>query len=121
MKDLKDEIHNGNIFIVMMLFQCQINGNSKFFFKILLHFRIISFDNHFFLKKKINFSPWFAAWDLAFHCIPFATIDPEFAKRQLTLMLREWYMNPNGQIPAYEWAFGYFFFFFFFFLKKIRD
>ncbi len=50
--------------------------------------------------------PWFAAWDLAFHCIPLAMIDPELAKRQLTLLLREWYMHPNGQIPAYEWAFG---------------
>ncbi len=50
--------------------------------------------------------PWFAAWDLAFHTIPLAMIDPEFAKRQLTLLTREWYMHPNGQIPAYEWAFG---------------
>jgi hypothetical protein len=50
--------------------------------------------------------PWFAAWDLAFHAIPLAMIDPEFAKRQLTLLTREWYMHPNGQIPAYEWAFG---------------
>lgn len=50
--------------------------------------------------------PWYAAWDLAFHCIPFAMIDPKFAKRQLILMTREWYMHPNGQIPAYEWEFG---------------
>ncbi len=50
--------------------------------------------------------PWYAAWDLAFHCIPLALIDPHFAKDQLILMLREWYMHPNGQIPAYEWAFG---------------
>ena len=50
--------------------------------------------------------PWFAAWDLAFHCVPLAMIDPDFAKRQLILMLREWYMHPNGQIPAYEWAFS---------------
>jgi hypothetical protein len=50
--------------------------------------------------------PWFAAWDLAFHCIPLAMIDPTFAKRQLILILREWYMHPNGQIPAFEWAFG---------------
>jgi len=49
--------------------------------------------------------PWYAAWDLAFHCIPLAMIDPEFAKSQLILFLREWYMHPNGQIPAYEWAF----------------
>jgi len=50
--------------------------------------------------------PWFAAWDLAFHCVPLAQIDPEFAKKQLDLMTREWYMHPNGQLPAYEWAFG---------------
>jgi Glycosyl hydrolase family 63 C-terminal domain len=50
--------------------------------------------------------PWFAAWDLAFHCVVFALIDPQFAKAQLILMLREWYTHPNGQIPAYEWAFG---------------
>src|SRR5215467_13072566 len=50
--------------------------------------------------------PWYAAWDLAFHCIPIALIDPDFAKEQLTLLLREWYMHPNGQLPAYEWAFG---------------
>ncbi len=50
--------------------------------------------------------PWFAAWDLAFHMIPFARIDPHFAKEQLNLLLREWYMHPNGQIPAYEWNFS---------------
>ncbi|TMQ54724.1 MAG: glucosidase [Candidatus Eisenbacteria bacterium] len=50
--------------------------------------------------------PWYAAWDLAFHMIPFARLDPEFAKQQLLLFLREWYMHPNGQIPAYEWALG---------------
>ena len=50
--------------------------------------------------------PWFAAWDLAFHCIPLALVDPDFAKQQLVLLLREWYMHPNGQLPAYEWAFG---------------
>ena len=50
--------------------------------------------------------PWYAAWDLAFHCIPLATLDPQFAKDQLVLMTREWYMHPNGQMPAYEWAFG---------------
>jgi Mannosylglycerate hydrolase MGH1-like glycoside hydrolase domain/Glycosyl hydrolase family 63 C-terminal domain len=50
--------------------------------------------------------PWYAAWDLAFHCIPLALVDPDFAKEQLTLMLREWYMHPNGQLPAYEWDFG---------------
>ena len=50
--------------------------------------------------------PWYAAWDLAFHCIPLALVDSTFAKEQLVLTLREWYMHPNGQIPAYEWAFG---------------
>jgi hypothetical protein len=50
--------------------------------------------------------PWYAAWDLAFHMIPFALIDPEFAKGQLVLLTREWYMHPNGQLPAYEWALG---------------
>ena len=50
--------------------------------------------------------PWYAAWDLAFHCVPLALVDCEFAKEQLVLLLREWYMHPNGQLPAYEWAFG---------------
>ena len=50
--------------------------------------------------------PWYAAWDLAFHMIPFAKIDPAFAKEQLVLFLREWYMHPNGQLPAYEFALG---------------
>jgi hypothetical protein len=50
--------------------------------------------------------PWYAAWDLAFHCVPLARLDPVFAKRQLLLMLREYYMHPNGQIPAYEWNFS---------------
>jgi hypothetical protein len=50
--------------------------------------------------------PWYAAWDLAFHMIPFAEIDPDFAKQQLVLFLREWYMHPNGQLPAYEFALG---------------
>ena len=50
--------------------------------------------------------PWYAAWDLAFHCIPLAMVDAEFAKSQLVLLTREWYMHPNGQLPAYEWAFG---------------
>ncbi|HXZ28434.1 MAG TPA: glucosidase [Terriglobales bacterium] len=49
--------------------------------------------------------PWYAAWDLAFHCIALAVIDPDFAKEQLVLLLREWYMHPSGQLPAYEWAF----------------
>jgi hypothetical protein len=50
--------------------------------------------------------PWYAAWDLAFNTIALALVDPDFAKEQLVLFLREWYMHPNGQIPAYEWAFG---------------
>ena len=50
--------------------------------------------------------PWFAAWDLAFHCVALAHIDPDFAKEQLLLLCREWAMHPNGQLPAYEWAFG---------------
>jgi hypothetical protein len=50
--------------------------------------------------------PWYAAWDLAFHMVPVALIDPEWAKRQLILLTREWYMHPNGQLPAYEWALG---------------
>ena len=50
--------------------------------------------------------PWYAAWDLAFHCLPLALVDPDFAKEQLILLLREWYMHPNGQLPAYEWSFS---------------
>lgn len=50
--------------------------------------------------------PWYAVWDLAFHCVPLARLDPFFAKRQILLMLREYYMHPNGQIPAYEWNFS---------------
>ncbi|ATE57797.1 glucosidase [Actinosynnema pretiosum] len=50
--------------------------------------------------------PWFAAWDLAFHTVPFARVDPAFAKEQLLLLCREWLMHPNGQLPAYEWEFG---------------
>ena len=50
--------------------------------------------------------PWFAAWDLAFHALPLALVDPAFAKRQLDVLTREWYMHPNGQLPAYEWEFG---------------
>lgn len=50
--------------------------------------------------------PWYAAWDLAFHCIPLALVDADFAKRQLTLITREWYLHPNGQMPAYEWNFS---------------
>jgi hypothetical protein len=50
--------------------------------------------------------PWYAAWDLAFHCVALAWVDPGFAKSQLVLLCREWFMHPNGQLPAYEWAFG---------------
>ncbi len=50
--------------------------------------------------------PWFASWDLAFHCLPLAKVDMTFAKNQLTLLIRDWYMHPNGQLPAYEWDFG---------------
>ena len=50
--------------------------------------------------------PWYAAWDLAFHTVALALVDPRFAKRQLLLLTREWYMHPNGQLPAYEWALG---------------
>lgn len=50
--------------------------------------------------------PWYAAWDLAFHCISLVIVDPEFAKNQLLLMMREWYMKPDGQLPAYEWNFS---------------
>jgi hypothetical protein len=50
--------------------------------------------------------PWFAAWDLAFHCVALAHVDPAFAKYQLTLLCREWFQHPNGALPAYEWDFG---------------
>jgi hypothetical protein len=50
--------------------------------------------------------PWYAAWDLAFHCVALAHVDPEFAKSQLVLLCREWYVHPNGQLPAYEWNFS---------------
>ena len=66
---------------------------------------------HFFTRDVISMPdkwefPWFASWDLGFHCVALAHIDPQFAKDQIILMLREWYMHPNGQIPAYEWDFG---------------
>jgi hypothetical protein len=66
---------------------------------------------HFFSRDVLSMPdkweyPWFAAWDLAFHMLPFAELDSQFAKDQLVLLLREWYMHPNGQIPAYEFAFG---------------
>ncbi|MEC5393728.1 MGH1-like glycoside hydrolase domain-containing protein [Bergeyella sp. RCAD1439] len=50
--------------------------------------------------------PWFATWDLAFHCVPFALLDADFAKHQLKLLTKEWYIHPNGQLPAYEWDFS---------------
>ena len=50
--------------------------------------------------------PWYAAWDLAFHCVVLAQVDPDFAKDQLILLTREWYMHPNAQLPAFEWEFG---------------
>ena len=66
---------------------------------------------HFFSRDILSMPdkweyPWFAAWDTAFHMLVMARIDPDFAKAQMLLLLREWYMHPNGQIPAYEWAFG---------------
>ena len=66
---------------------------------------------HFFSDDIISMPdkweyPWFAIWDLAFHVIPLAIIDPDFAKRQLQRLTREWYMHPNGQLPAYEWDFS---------------
>ncbi len=66
---------------------------------------------HFFARDILSMPdkweyPWFAAWDTAFHMIPFSAVDPEFAKHQLLLLLREWYMHPNGQLPAYEWNFS---------------
>lgn len=67
--------------------------------------------SHFFARDVLSMPdkweyPWFAAWDTAFHMIPFAAVDPDFAKSQLLLLLREWYMHPNGQLPAYEWNFS---------------
>jgi hypothetical protein len=64
---------------------------------------------HFFSRDVLSMPdkweyPWFAAWDLAFHMLPFARLDPDFAKEQLILLLREWYLHPNGQLAAYEWA-----------------
>ena len=66
---------------------------------------------HFFTRDVISMPdkwefPWFASWDLGFHCMALAQIDPQLAKEQIMLMLREWYMHPNGQIPAYEWDFA---------------
>ncbi len=69
------------------------------------HWRHLNNTNIISMPDKWEY-PWYAAWDLAFHCIPIARIDPDFAKRQLTVMVREYYMHPNGQIPAYEWNFS---------------
>lgn len=78
--------------------ESRLNGRNHFW-KTLNNEDIIS------MPDKWEY-PWYAAWDLAFHCVPLAMVDPEFAKNQLILFLREWYMHPNGQLPAYEWAFG---------------
>ncbi len=72
----------------------QWGRNSKW--EHLVNFDIIS------MPDKWEY-PWYASWDLGFHCVALVLIDPDFAKRQLTLMTREWYMHPNGQLPAYEW------------------
>lgn len=74
------------------------------------HGRNVAWRHHLFNRDVISMPdsweyPWYAAWDLAFHMLPFTHIDPTFAKRQLVLLLREWYMHPNGQIPAYEFEF----------------
>jgi Glycosyl hydrolase family 63 C-terminal domain len=66
---------------------------------------------HFFARDILSMPdtwefPWFASWDLGFHCVALAYVDPQYAKEQILLMLREWYTHPNGQIPAYEWGFG---------------
>jgi hypothetical protein len=70
-----------------------------------IHWRTLNNEDIISMPDKWEY-PWYAAWDLAFHCVPIAMIDPDFAKNQLILFLREWYMHPNGQIPAYEWSFG---------------
>ena len=65
----------------------------------------VNCDNIISMPDKWEY-PWFAAWDLCFHCLTFSLIDPVFAKKQLILLTKDWYMHPNGQLPAYEWAFG---------------
>lgn len=72
---------------------------------MILHLWINSSTPSLFLTFRWEY-PFFAAWDTAFHCIPLAIVDPEFAKKQLDLLTREWYMKPDGQIPAYEWNFS---------------
>lgn len=69
------------------------------------HWKHMSNENIISMPDKWEY-PWYAAWDLAFHTLPLARLDPHFAKRQLEILLREYYMHPNGQIPAYEWNFG---------------
>ena len=70
-----------------------------------VHWKHLDADDIISMPDKWEY-PWFAAWDTAFHCLPLAIVDPAFAKKQLDIMTREWYMHPNGQIPAYEWSFG---------------
>ncbi|MBS1666835.1 MAG: glucosidase [Bacteroidetes bacterium] len=65
----------------------------------------VNCDNIISMPDKWEY-PWFAAWDLCFHCLTFSLIDPAFAKKQLILLTKDWYMHPNGQLPAYEWSFG---------------
>ena len=74
------------------------NHNRNHDWEHLVNFDVIS------MPDKWEY-PWYATWDLAFHCIPLVLVDPDFAKRQMELITREWYMHPNGQVPAYEWAF----------------
>ena len=69
------------------------------------HWKTLDAADIFSMPDKWEY-PWFASWDLAFHVVTFAMIDPDFAKGQLSLLVEEWYMHPNGQIPAYEWSFG---------------
>lgn len=78
--------------------ECRKNGRNHDW-ESLVNFDVIS------MPDKWEY-PWYASWDLAFHCIPFALIDSDFAKRQLVLMTREWYMHTNGALPAYEWNFS---------------
>ncbi|MGD8253047.1 MAG: glucosidase [Syntrophobacterales bacterium] len=74
------------------------NHNRNHDWEHLVNFDVIS------MPDKWEY-PWYATWDLAFHCIPLVLVDPDFAKRQMELITREWYMHPNGQVPAYEWGF----------------
>ena len=69
------------------------------------HWKTLDAADIFSMPDKWEY-PWFAAWDLAFHAVTFALIDPEFAKHQMLLLMKEWYMHPDGQVPAYEWSFS---------------